>query len=228
MKKELTLLQIVDSMFPIGGFTHSFGLESYVAAGLVHDKRSAALYARSMLENSVYYNDAAFLHQAWTLPEGASYWARLLELDQLATALKAPAEIRSASQKLAIRFLKLTTEFKEYKATNQYLQAIQTGDCHGHYAIAFALYARYAGISRVSTLTAFYYNTLNGIVTNFSKIIPLSQIVSQKILYELQPVIEKLVRKQHKLPDTSVGVCCIGQEIQCMQHEKLYTRIYIS
>lgn len=51
---------------------------------------------------------------------------------------------------------------------------------------------------------------------------------SQKILFDLQDLIEELVEKQEDLDENLVGLCCIGQEIKCMQHEKLYTRIYIS
>lgn len=39
--RELLLLQICDPTFPIGAYTHSFGLETYVQLGLVHDEGSA-------------------------------------------------------------------------------------------------------------------------------------------------------------------------------------------
>lgn len=228
MQTMLTLLQIIDSMFPIGGFTQSYGLESFANSRIVHDTATAAAYARNMLEHNIYYNDAAFLNKAWHIDHGNDYIKKVMVLDELCTALKAPAEIRNASEKLAIRFLKLTMELKPYPATNAYFKHIQDGSCHGHYAISFGLYARSAGISRVQALTAFYYNTLNGIVTNCAKIIPISQTAAQKILYDLQPLITALVKKQDKLDEALVGLCCIGQEIKCMQHEKLYSRIYIS
>jgi urease accessory protein len=228
MQKLLTLLQINDSMFPIGSFTHSYGLESYVNSNLVKDNESAAVYARNMLEHNIHYNDAAFLNKAWHLVNGKRYWNKLTGLDELATALKAPAEIRDASQKLAIRFLKLTMGLKPYEGCNRYLQEIQDGKLHGHYAIAFGMYARLSGIAREDALGAFYYNNLNGIVTNCAKTVPISQTVGQKILFDLLPVIEQLVKQQDELDEELIGLCCIGQEIKCMQHEKLYTRIYIS
>ncbi len=46
MQQLLTLLQINDSMFPIGGFTHSYGLESYIAADLVKDTPTAKKICR--------------------------------------------------------------------------------------------------------------------------------------------------------------------------------------
>lgn len=228
MQKLLTLLQINDSMFPIGSFTHSYGLESYVSSELVRSNESAAAYAQRMLKHNIHYNDAAFLNKAWQLPAGKHFWKKLTELDELTTALKAPAEIRDASQKLAIRFLKLTMGLHPYANCTRYLQEIQDGKLHGHYAIAFGMYAKETGIGREETLGAFYYNTLNGIVTNCAKTVPISQTVAQKILFDLLPLIEELVKKQDELDEGLIGLCCIGQEIKCMQHEKLYTRIYIS
>ncbi|NML20849.1 urease accessory protein UreF [Pseudoflavitalea sp. G-6-1-2] len=228
MQKLLTLLQINDSMFPIGSFTHSYGLESYVNSNAVHSNETAASYARTMLMHNIHYNDAAFLNKAWHCVAGKKFWPQFAALDELVTALKAPAEIRDASQKLAIRFLKLTEGLKPYESCTRYLKEIQEGKLHGHYAMAFGMYAKEAGISREDALGAFYYNSLNGIVTNCAKSVPISQTVGQKILFDLLPIIEDLVKKQDDMNEDMIGLCCIGQEIKCMQHEKLYTRIYIS
>ncbi|MEN9684494.1 MAG: hypothetical protein RLZZ28_280 [Bacteroidota bacterium] len=225
----LTLLQINDSMFPIGGFTQSYGLESYINEGIVHNNETAEKYTRTMLLHNIYYNDAAFLHKAWNFAqEKRTAWANIKKLDELVTALKSPAEISNASQKLAIRFLKLTQQLKKNTLCNKYLSTIEKGELHGHYAIAFALYAQGEGIPLKETLTALYYNALNGIVTNCAKMVPISQIVAQKILFDLQPTVIDLVNSQHEMPESHIGICCIGQEIKCMQHEKLYSRIYIS
>lgn len=228
MQKLLTLLQINDSMFPIGGFTHSYGLESYIDARQVKDTDTARKYAENMLRYNVYYNDAAFLSMAYDFASGRKNWKKFVELDDFVTALKAPFEIRQASHKLAIRFLKTAQSLKPYPFCQKYLDAIQNEELVGHYPIAFALYAQLSGIEKKDALAAFYYNTLNGIVTNCAKIVPISQTHSQKILYDLQGLIEKLVEKQEQIQEDEIGLCCIGQEIKCMQHEKLYTRIYIS
>lgn len=228
MQSLLTLLQINDSMFPIGSFTHSYGLESYVSQGIVKDTPSAKVYAQNMLRYSIHYNDAAFLQMTWKLLEEKKATLHFQRLDELISALKSPLEIRLASRKLAIRFLKLTKELYPVTRCSNYLSKIQQGNMQGHYPVAFALYAHASGISLKDALTAFYYNTLNGIVTNCAKLIPIGQGDAQKILFDLQATINELVEKQEMLDDSLVGLCCIGQDIRCMQHEKQYTRLYIS
>ncbi|WP_266205050.1 urease accessory protein UreF [Pontibacter kalidii] len=228
MQPLLTLLQINDSMFPIGSFTHSYGLESYVSQGIVKDTASATVYAENMLRHNIYYNDAAFLQMAWRLLEARKPAREFQKLDELITALKAPSEIRTASKKLAIRFLKLTQTLHPVKRCSNYLSKVQEGKLHGHYAVAFAMYAHAHGITMQDALLAFYYNMLNGIVTNCAKLVPISQNDAQKILFDLQPIIKQLVEEQEDLDESLVGLCCIGQEIRCMQHEKQYSRLYIS
>lgn len=228
MNPLLTLLQINDSVFPIGGFTQSYGLETYVHKQVVHDSKTAQAYAQAMLQESFYYNDAAFFMLAWNICTRGATQAKILLLDQRISSLKAPAEIREASKKLGIRFLKIVAGFKTVARCKRYLTAIQNGDAHGHYAMAFAMYAHAQKIPFEDALTAFYYNNLNGIITNCAKLVPISQMDGQQILFKLQPLIQQLVATQRDLPDELIGNCCVAQDIRCMQHEKLYTRIYIS
>src|SRR5258705_13884163 len=47
------LLQFGDSMFPIGGFSFSCGLESAVQTGVVNDRATLHAFARTALEQAV-------------------------------------------------------------------------------------------------------------------------------------------------------------------------------
>lgn len=228
MNPLLTLLQINDSVFPIGSFTHSYGLETYIHKGIVHDSRSTEVYAEKMLRYNFFYNDAAFFYETWKICEKKALKQKLVELDSLITSLKSPYEIREASKKLAVRFLKVVESFQSVRRCKTYLEAIQAGEAHGHYPMAFAMYAHAQNIDLEDALSAFYYNSLNGIVTNCAKLVPISQMDGQKILFKLQPLIKELVDKQGDMDPDMIGNCCAVQDIRCMQHEKLYTRIYIS
>ncbi|QNL50874.1 urease accessory protein UreF [Olivibacter sp. SDN3] len=228
MNPLLTLLQIIDSAFPIGSFTHSYGLETYISKGIVKDTRSAQEYATTLLAHSIYYNDAAFFQQTWQLCDKRAGIRKVSELDSVVTALKGPLEIRQASRKLALRFLKLTEKLKPVKRCQTYLEQMLSKKVHGHYPMAFAMYAHAQKISFEDALSAFYYNTLNGVVTNCAKLVPISQTDAQEILFKLQPLIKKLVDTQAAVSPDMIGICCIAQDIRSMQHEKLYTRLYIS
>lgn len=42
--RRFFLLQVNDALFPIGGYSHSQGLETYIQQGIVHDEETAAEY----------------------------------------------------------------------------------------------------------------------------------------------------------------------------------------
>ena len=51
------LLQINDAVFPIGAYTHSYGLETYIQKNLVHDRESAFEYIKANLRGTFLYTE---------------------------------------------------------------------------------------------------------------------------------------------------------------------------
>ena len=81
---------------------------------------------------------------------------------------------------------------------------------------------------RQETILAFYYNAMSGLVTNSVKLVPLGQLAGQDMIFSLQPIISKLVTETMLVPRELVGLCNIAFDIRCMQHERLYSRLYMS
>lgn len=48
--RRFFLLQVNDALFPIGGYSHSQGLETYIQKGIVHDEKTAAEYISRKLK----------------------------------------------------------------------------------------------------------------------------------------------------------------------------------
>jgi urease accessory protein len=65
-------------------------------------------------------------------------------------------------------------------------------------------------------------------VTNCVKTIPLSQTDGQVLLYECQQVFEIILEKLKDLTEDDLCLSAPGFDIRCMQHEGLYSRIYMS
>ncbi|HEY4650443.1 MAG TPA: urease accessory protein UreF [Pontibacter sp.] len=223
----LSLLQLADPMLPIGGYTHSNGLETYVQLGPVKDKSSAADFVQHMLASNILYNDAAFVSLAYDAT-AIGELDELLALDEECTALKGPREIREASEKLGLRLLKIFRRLTRYDLALAYEEAIQQGEARGHYGIAFGILAQLLNIPKTEALMAFYYNAAAGMVTNAVKLVPLGQMDGQEILFSLQEPLRQLVGQTLELDRSLVGVCNIGFDIRCMQHERLYSRLYMS
>jgi urease accessory protein len=212
----LSLLQLSDPALPIGGYAHSWGLETYVQEGVVNDTITAAEYVRQMLSTPLHYTDAALVALSYgaTRPPDAE---RLLELDALCEAVKLPREIREGSRKLGARLLKIFGG----------IGAVPT-PALTHYPIVFGYCAAMLDIPLQEALTGFYYNAAAGIVTNCVKLIPIGQQNGQQLLFSLHPLIQQLVEKSLHPDADLIGLCCAGLDIRCMQHEQLYSRLYMS
>jgi urease accessory protein len=223
----LSLLHLSDPTLPIGGYSHSNGLETYVQEGLVFNAATAEEYIRSMLQYNLRYNDAAFASLAFDAALQQDFNA-LLQLDEECTALKLPREIRQASQKLGIRLIKIFSRQQAFPFMQQYEQAMQQGVATGHYCLVFGVYACLLQIPKPDALQAFYYNAVAGLVTNSVKLVPLGQLDGQDILHRLQPLMQELATATLTPDRKWLGCCNTGFDIRCMQHERLYSRLYMS
>ena len=159
----LHLLQLCDPALPVGGFAHSAALETYVQAGTVKDKITAADFIRQMLSQNLTHNDAAFLSLAYdaALTDDLQ---KIIDLDDACTAAKLPEEMRMASIKLGARLLKIFQPLCNSTIVDAYSAAIKSGKGRGHYCIAFALTAYALQVDKQDTLTGFYYKPGSGIV----------------------------------------------------------------
>jgi urease accessory protein len=90
------------------------------------------------------------------------------------------------------------------------------------------MYAAALGIDKKQALSGFYYNAAAGLVTNCVKLIPLGQQDGQELLFSLQTLIQQLVENSLKPDIDLIGLCCSGFDIASMQHERLYSRLYMS
>lgn len=223
----IALLQLSDPTLPIGGFSHSAGLETYVQLGLVKDKATAKDFIVAQLEQNILYTDAALVSLAFSATEEKDA-ETLVELSHLCTAVKMPREMREASQKLGTRLLKIFLPLCRDPFVTTYKNAIENSGAAMHYPIVFGLIAAVLELSREDCLTGFFYNCAAGLVTNSVKLIPLGQQDGQQILFSIQPLIKSLVAQSLRPDKEKIGLCCAGFDIRSMQHEQLYSRLYMS
>lgn len=222
------LLHLADPALPIGGYTQSNGLETYVQNGQVFDKESADLYVRNNLWFNLKYNDAALMKLAYDAVLQDNI-LEVLALDHECNALKAPLEIRQASQKLGLRLYKIFSRYYgDHSLVKQWEELIRQKQSNNHYCIMYGFFAAIMQIPLIEAMHAYYYNAAIGMVTNAVKLVPLGQLDGQDILFYLHEDLLQLSKESLSMDRNLIGLSNIGFDIRCMQHERLYSRLYLS
>ncbi|MDO4173164.1 MAG: urease accessory UreF family protein [Eubacteriales bacterium] len=216
----LKLIQSIDSLFPIGSYTLSNGMETYVQKDIVTTEKELETHLHSYLY-MLSFNDLAFAARAH---DGAD----IEKLDALCGASKAPSELRNASMKQCIRFLKLHTALDDYPLLMHYKQLVDNGRSDGHYCIAMGLFIREIGVDLPTALELYCYSILSSITNHAVKLVPLRQLDGQRALLKAEREIPAAVKRAMAVEYNALGASGCGIDIRSMQHETLYSRLYIS
>ncbi|WP_040206307.1 urease accessory protein UreF [Neobacillus jeddahensis] len=223
----LTLLQIGDSNFPSGAFSHSFGLETYIQDGTVHNQETFFHWLRIYLEKQLVYTDGlafrlTFDHLA------DNHLTEIWQLDQTLYVQNLPIETRQANRRIGERFIKMGIDLYSIPLLEQYLAKIREGEAYGHPAIVFAMISDDLKIDRDEAMVTFLYSTITSLVQNGVRGIPLGQTAGQRMLVEIQPYVWKAMERIKCLEREDFGAVAPGLEIAQMRHERLHVRLFMS
>ncbi|WP_078551507.1 urease accessory protein UreF [Bacillus alkalicellulosilyticus] len=221
--KKLHLLQIHDSAFPIGAYTHSFGMETYIQKGIVRDKATLAEYCQTYLFSSLVSGDALFVKQAYLYAKEKDLKA-LLELNQLCHGMKIAYESREGSLKMGRQFLQTVLPLVDSPFFTEWKESCK----QSHYAIIYGMYCAEMELDEDLYISAFLYSSTASLVHNAVRAIPLGQNQGVQTIFELLPSIEEATSLVNSKTIDDVANNSIGIELASMEHEALYSRLFIS
>lgn len=228
-EKLFYLLQVNDALFPIGGYSHSQGLETYIQKGIVHDENSAAEYIRNKLRWGIAYTDLLAVRLAYERAQSEDLNG-LLDLESLLEASRLPMEQRDASRKMGSRFVKTIAKLNLAKLQEgiyaDYLKARQ-GAGVSHCCI-YGVFCAALALDIESTLSHYLYAQTSAMVTNCVKSVPLSQTSGQKLLHDCYDTFQEILEQIYTWTEEELCLSAPGFDIRGIQHERLYSRIYMS
>lgn len=216
-----TLLQINDATFQIGSYTLSWGLETFVQQGVIRDSVSAEEYLRSELESSFLTNELLPVRLAFEAAERGDA-ETLSGIDEAYNASRSARELRDGSRKIAARFQKTVSVWQSNPLRENLFRHVT------HYPVAYGAYCASCGIQEDLALQAFLYSQVSARVTTVVKLVPLSQLDGQNILHHLLAEFPRLLEEVASLEEGDMCRSSPSAEMRAMQHEFLYTRLYMS
>lgn len=225
---ELLLQQICDSVFPIGAYSHSFGLETFIQLGIVRDADSAAAFVADQIAYPLTYTELLGMRLGYEAAQRADMDA-LSALELELQALKTPAESRTAMNKLAARFIRTVSDLDilDDKAAAFFLGYAASQRDHA-VNVAYGVFAALASIELAPLMHRYLYSQVSAMVVNCVKTVPLSQTAGQQIITGSFGAMATACDAALTCPNDMLGLSCPGFDTRCIEHETLYSRLYMS
>lgn len=227
--KLFYLLQVNDALFPIGGYSHSQGLETYIQKGIVHDVQTAEAYVLHKLKWNLAYTELLAVRLAYEAAAAADLDG-LTRLEEILEASRLPVEQRDGAKKMASRFVKtvekLELDFVQEGIFHAYVES-RRGKVMNH-CVVYGVFCGALGIDLDNVLSHYLYGQTSAMVTNCVKTIPLSQTAGQQILAGCYSCFTEILEEVMTLTEDDLCLSAPGFDVRGIQHEKLYSRIYMS
>lgn len=219
------LLQLAGGTFPTGGFSQSWGLETYVEEGKITDEKELQGFLVTYLHQVLEDFEGPAYCQAYDLAM-ARDGAGLLQLEAVLWAMKLTQETRDASLRMGKALLRISSQMLEDPFLQNYYQKATGGRIS--YPLAYGLLVACLKISKEDGLRAYIFSSVNGLVQSGIKLIPLGITQAQKLLVWLHPLMEEVAAAGLSPEKAELASFFPALDIASMRHEVLPTRLYMS
>jgi urease accessory protein len=223
----LSLLHFADSAFPTGGYAHSFGLERYCQAGIVHDGHGLERFLLTQIEGAAGPCDATAAAGALRAV-GRDDLGACRHLDEELEAMKVVKEFREGSRQMGRQTLRVAARLTGERRLGAYREEVEGRRAPGHHAIAFGMTAGVLGWEAEAAATAFLYSTTALLVGAALRLMPLGQTEGQEVLWRLHPVIRRVAREAAEREPGDLWSFTPGQDVQGMLHRRQDARLFRS
>ena len=220
----LRLLQLSDTAFPTGSFSHSMGLEAFSEAGELRDAQDLWRVIKLHL-STLATSDCVALRAA----HGETSLERLFYVDRMLAATKLARELRAASSSTGKRFLVSVAALGVEDTTlDDFTAAVRAGALPGNLAVSYGVAAHALGLGVEETLHAYLFATVASLVAAGQKRVPLGGSVAQRILYELGEDVIHTAEIGEDMEVEDMHAFSPTVDVRSMMHERQRTRLYIS
>jgi urease accessory protein len=223
----LAYQQLLDSALPIGGFSHSFGLETLVQQGRLQSVAALEAYLRSMVLQSWTTADAMVIKAVYVYTPSQD-WRRIWEVDRMLHVQRVSKEARSGAQKMGRRLLQLAQTMYPELEWSKLEEAIRVQACCGTHALIHGWISLGLQVPLEKAVEGYLYSCMVTCINSALRLMSMGQTQGQMLLSKLLPFTEYAWSQVSHMDPMGAYSTAPAAELAMMQHEQLYSRLFMS
>jgi len=221
----LALLHLCDSLFPIGGFGYSDGLESATATGLLRTPADLQAWLNVCLDEVVGRADGPAALRAWAAFRRRD-WEVLSEVDEEIMAMRPSSATRHSSRAMGFRLVATWSALYPDRRMEHLLQLAREQRLGPGLPIAFGCACASAGVDKHNAGAAFAYTRLASTTSAALRLMRIGQSEAHARLAEVLERVPAVVDAMttHARPQSFAP----GMDISAMAQQYLHSRLFRS
>ena len=220
------MLQFGDSMFPVGGFAFSGGLESAVQKRVVSDAATLEAYARTAVEQAAMGDGIAVIcaHGA----AAAGELDELVRIDRRVYARKLSGETRTMSVRMGKKFAEMGAEVTGAPVLAAWRDRIAAGGTPGCYPVALAVNFASQELSARDAFIVHQYGVATMILGAALRLMKIGHVETQRMLYRLNADVDAAYEGAARARLADMAGFAPLTEVLAAVHVKAHVRLFMN
>ena len=220
------MLQFGDSVFPIGGFAFSGGLESAIQKGVVADPATLLAFTRTAVEQAGRGDGIGLVcaHRA----ASAGDIDEVVRIDALIYSRKLSGETRTMSVRMGRKFAELGAHVTDALALRDWRERVVAGTTPGCYPVALAVNFAAQGLSARDAFVVHQYGVASTILGAALRLMRISHMDTQPMLYVLNAGLDTAYANAEQASLGDMAGFAPLAEILAAVHVKAHVRLFMN
>ncbi len=220
------LLQFGDSMFPVGGFAFSGGLESAIQKRVVTDAATLLAYARTAVDQANRGDGIALVcaHRAAVVGDVDA----LIRIDAQVYARKLSGETRTMTVRMGRKFTELSAQVTGAAPIAAWRERVETGATPGCHPVALAINFAAQGLSARDAFVVHQYGVATMILGASLRLMRIGHVETQQMLYALNADVDAAYAQAATADLADMAGFAPLAEILAAVHVKAHVRLFMN
>lgn len=222
---KVELLHLCDSLFPIGSFGYSDGLETATTNGTVASVDDVRAWLDVCLDETIGRMEGPAVGGAWIAIE-AGEWDRVIAIDGELTAIRPASSARRSSGAMGLRLLTAWQQLHPDARLERLRAIARSGRLAPTLPVAFAAAALCAGADRTTAIESFAYTRLASTVSAAMRLMAIGQTDAHGLLARTLDRVPAAAAAIGR--DAIIESFAPSMDMAIMNHQYVHSRLFRS